>query len=266
MITLTTDIGDEYAAQMKARIYSMNPNARIVDVSHNIAPQNIRAGAFVLMTTLPQFPPCVHVCVIDPGVGSERRGRIFKCNDHVLVGPDNGVLVPAARALGLDEAYAIDPSYFTNASATFHGRDVFAPIAARIDAQERASKFGQLVDSYVDLDFGTPSTSKDRIECEVIYIDRFGNVVTNVPSELFLKDFKFGDRLKVSSNRYSVLATVAGTYSNGKGLLIIPSSSGYIELAENLGNAAKRSKMASGLKIVINRERGHLSSSPRIDR
>lgn len=254
MITLTSDLGEVYAAQIKGRILSINPDAKVVDITHDIAPQDIRAGAFVLMATLPHFPPGVHVCVVDPGVGSDRKCLIIQCRDRVLIGPDNGVLLPAARTLGLKEVYVIDPSHFANASATFHGRDVFAPIAARIDAQERASKFGQLVDSYLDLDFGLPSTSKDKIECECAFVDRFGNVITNVPAELFFKDFKIGDRLRISVMGSKSAASVVRTYSDAKGLVALCSSSGYIEIAENMENASKRLKLAPGSKVVITRE------------
>jgi len=253
MITLTSDIGDSYAAQIKGKILSMNPDAKIVDIIHDIPPQDVRAGAFVLMTTLPHFPEGVHVCVVDPGVGSERRGLVVQCQGHVLVGPDNGVLIPAARALGLKEVYAIGQSYFENASPTFHGRDVFAPIAARIDAQERASKFGQLVDSYVDLDFGLPSTSKDRIECEVIYADRFGNAITNVPAELFFKTFGIGDAVVIAYGRSKTMASVVRTYSDGKGFIVLASSSGFVEIAEGMGSATKALRLQAGSKVAISR-------------
>ena len=153
IITLLTDFGDIYPAVMKGTILKIDPDAKIVDISHNIPPQNIRAGAFALMYVAGQFPEgTIHIAVIDPGVGTGRRPIVIK-SKQIFVGPDNGLLIPAARSMGDFTVYEIPPELcMPPISSTFHGRDVFAPVVAHISKGYDISEFKQ-IDDFIEFDF-----------------------------------------------------------------------------------------------------------------
>lgn len=192
MITLTSDFGTPYPAAMKGAILS-RCSARLVDIGHDFPRQDVTATAFWLTQVLPEFPPAVHLVVVDPGVGTDRAALVVRAGDHVLVGPDNGVLCPPARALAgrndptTDiEAYEIavdDPR-----SATFHGRDVFAPAAATVHGvdPDRLPEIDSLspAEEVVDLEFPDPELDTDRAVGTVLVVDEFGNVITNVPGSV----------------------------------------------------------------------------------
>ena len=190
MLTLASDFGSPYPAAMKGVILSRT-DAQLVDITHDLPRQDPRAGAFWLRETLPYFPPAVHLAVVDPGVGTDRRAIALRVGDHALVAPDNGLLRPAARRLA-DREGAIDAFEITAAepaSTTFHGRDVFAPAAAAIHAAgvDRMAAVDLLssVDlaSCVDLQFPEPTREGEAIRGEVLVVDDFGNVITSIPGE-----------------------------------------------------------------------------------
>jgi len=191
MLTLASDFGSPYPAAMKGVILSRT-DAQVVDIAHDLPRQDPRAGAFWLRETLPYFPPAVHLAVVDPGVGTDRRAIALRVGDHALVAPDNGLLRPVARRLADRDAAAIDAFEITvdeSASTTFHGRDVFAPAAAAIHAAgvDRMAAVDLLssVDlaSCVDLQFPEPTREGDTLDGEVLVVDDFGNVITNIPGE-----------------------------------------------------------------------------------
>lgn len=182
-ITITTDFGikDEYAGSVKALIKRYFPEAVIIEITHEITPFSIIEGAFVLAAAAPNFKKAVHLAVVDPGVGSTRRALILKTFfGHWLVGPDNGLLIPAAERLGgLAEAYEIKPERFAahRIAATFHARDIFAPAAALLAAGIGADELGDPVE--ISLLAGSPWTTKvtpETAETVVASIDRFGTV------------------------------------------------------------------------------------------
>ncbi|HKA33511.1 MAG TPA: SAM-dependent chlorinase/fluorinase [Candidatus Binatia bacterium] len=185
LIALTTDFGhqDPFVGIMKGVILGINPDARIVDVTHGIAPQDIRGGALALHYAAPYFPPgTIHVAVIDPGVGTERRPILIECEDAFFVGPDNGVLSLAAerrkkrRVVELaDERYRLNP-----VSATFHGRDIFAPSAAHLSLGVPPEDFGRALKEYTRLTWPAPIKGDGEARGEIIYIDHFGNLITNI--------------------------------------------------------------------------------------
>ena len=191
MITLSSDFGSPYPAAMKGVVLRQS-DARLVDVSHEFPRQDVRAAAFWLREILPYFPPAVHLVVVDPGVGTERAAVAIEAGEHVLVGPDNGVLLPAARELVGDEALAVhDVGYEDVESSTFHGRDVFAPAAAAVHESwaddgtvpDEIEGLGDVTptDEYVDLDLPEPTVEGDVVRGEVLVVDDFGNAITNVP-------------------------------------------------------------------------------------
>jgi len=185
MITLSSDFGSPYPAAMKGVLLS-ETDARLVDVSHEFPRQDVRAAAFWLREVLPYFPPAVHLVVVDPGVGTDRAALAVSAGDAWLVGPDNGVLLPAARALADDggltlfEVVVDDPD-----SSTFHGRDVFAPAAGRLheSGADPLREAGLLrpADGHVDLELPTATVRDGGADGEVLVVDDFGNAITNVP-------------------------------------------------------------------------------------
>lgn len=242
MITLTTDFGmSEYVGIMKGVILRINPNAEIIDITHNISPQNVREGAFVLYSALPYFPWGVHVGIVDPGVGSERRGIIIECKRAVLVGPDNGLLIPAAKRLGLEKVYMIERGEFTleEISDTFHGRDIFAPVSAYLSKGIEPEQIGTEVSGFVDLDFGVPIENDREIKGRIIHIDRFGNVITNIPSEIMMKRFSFGDRMYAIIKGKECTLRLLRAYALGRKneLIATISSSKFLELSVVEGSA-----------------------------
>jgi len=241
IITLLSDFGSFYPAQMKGVILSRAPNVTLVDISHDIGPQDIRGGAFVLLSTAGHFPAgTIHLAVVDPGVGTDRLGIAIESGGHFLVGPDNGLLLPAARSLGDPKAFQI--SYSQEAvSATFHGRDVFSPAAAALAKGLKPSDLGPAI-SPVDLDFGEPREIDGAIHAEIIFVDRFGNLITNMRS-LPDRDVSLKDR---------PLARVM-TYAQVRGIdpLITIGSHGFAEIAVNLGNASLAFGLKAGDRITL---------------
>ncbi len=216
LITLTTDFGykDPFVGIMKGVILGINPDARIVDLSHGIAPQDIRGAALVLNHAAPFFPAgTIHVAVVDPGVGTERRAILIESEGSFFVGPDNGVLSLAVRNKTINNIVVLaNKSYHLKPkSATFHGRDVFAPVAAHLSLGAPARNFGPTVKNYARLDWPEVIKTEDGIRGEIIYIDHFGNLITNV-HERDLKSLS-GRRIAVSLAE----VTIHGLASNYAG-------------------------------------------------
>ena len=247
-ITLLSDFGltDPYVAEMKGVILSTNPDLRIVDVSHGIERHNIAMGSFMLETALPYFPQgSIHVAVVDPGVGTERLPLVVLCKLGVLVGPDNGLLVRAAERLGFKAAYQIDGRRFKGekVSATFHGRDVFARMAANLADGLRPDTVGALVKELVRLDIPSVGVSDEGMTCTILHADSFGNVIVNIGEEEFLRlGFHDDRRLEVKTMHGRSSASMARTYSEIRRdeLGIILGSQGYVELAMRESSAATR--------------------------
>lgn len=242
VITLLTDFGDLYPASMKGVTLGINPVANIVDISHSVPRHDILAGAFMLMTSVRYFPSgTVHIAVVDPGVGTQRRpiavrARSEDCGVHYFIGPDNGLLIPAARSIGKIEVYEITNKdmFNQNVTSTFHGRDIFAPIGAHISKGMDISDVGRLISNFIDLDIGQGKKKADSLEGRVIYIDGFGNIVTNISSGLV--DFQPGDFMEIE-NKQVVFRKSYGFCKKGESLALI-GSHGYLEIAVNRGNAA----------------------------
>jgi len=243
-ITFLTDFGtkDGYVAQMKGVVSSIT-DAHLIDITHEVSPQNVREGAFLLWTTVPFFPVgTVHVAVVDPGVGTQRKGLIITTKKQVLVGPDNGILLPAAHLLGDFTVYEItNPKYMIHPlSRTFHGRDIFAPVAAYIARGVPFHDIGTITTHFIDLQFTLGEHRGDCIVGRILYIDRFGNLITNISEDILPKE---SDQKKISlvsgDHRWEQLPFVAsyGFVEPGELLLTIGSNH-FIEISINQGNAA----------------------------
>lgn len=260
LITLTTDFGlGEYAAAMKGVILNINPQAKIVDITHLVRRQNLVEGAYVLYSSIPYFPHAIHVGVIDPGVGTNREGLLIECERGFLVGPDNGLLLPCARKLGLMNVLRLtNPRYFLETiSNTFHGRDVFAPVAAHLTNGVKPNEMGEEFREYQDLKLEYHEEINGNLKGKILYIDRFGNLIFSIPKEIVNKYMAFGDEIEIEfvgrDNSVTKKVPFVKTYGNEEpGRLIATiSSSGFLEISCNLGSALENIKVTPISEILI---------------
>ncbi len=233
MVTLLTDFGDYYPGVMKGVIMSM-ANVPVVDITHNVEPQNVYQGAFLLYHAYRYFGNAVHVAVVDPGVGSKRRALAVVTENNIFIGPDNGILYPSASQDGIVSIHEIDHSvaeFVGEMSATFHGRDIFAPAAA-LAVKGELLNFCREVGEMQELDLYDYTVLEDRIKCKVVFVDRFGNIITNVrANDVRGKAFYLGD----------VKFPLVRTYSDvevGNPLALIGSFN-TLELSLREGNASE---------------------------
>jgi len=242
-VTLITDFGlaDGYVGAMKGVIIDVLPWVQVIDITHDIEPQNIRQAAFVLNTVAPHFPECtVHLVVVDPGVGTERRPIAVYTQSAVFVGPDNGVFTWIYKTQTVREIRELTNPYYMRAqvSPTFHGRDLFAPFAAHIAAGVPAPSLGPVVGAPVTFDILEPKRSyDDSIHGHVIHIDSFGNVITNITEKMLA-----GHEQWVFALAGLDVRTFRRTYAyvrEGQFMALI-GSHGFVEIAIRNGNAAQR--------------------------
>ncbi|MFZ2488905.1 MAG: SAM-dependent chlorinase/fluorinase [Anaerolineae bacterium] len=253
IITLTTDFGlaDGYVAAMKGVILDIAPTATLVDVSHEIAPQQVRAAAYVLQTALPHFPAgSIHVAVVDPGVGSERRPLAARVDGSFVVGPDNGVfsaLFAAARQ-PVACVHLTEPRFWRSVvSQTFHGRDIFAPVAAHLANGVPLDALGPALHDPVQLSTSAARRlPDDSIHGEIIHIDRFGNLISNIPGAWLAGRLWHvlvaGQQVPGPSLHYAQAAP--------QQLLTLVSSSNWLEVAVREGNAAERLGVNVGEPVI----------------
>jgi len=258
IITITTDFGtkDPYVGIMKGVILSINPGVHIVDITHEIGPANIIEGAYVLKEAYRFFPKgAIHIGVVDPGVGGNRRPIAIKTEDFFFVGPDNGLFWPIIEQSKVHLViHLTNKKYFLpSISSTFHGRDIFAPVAAYISRGADLNKMGSIIHDPVILELEKPVFLKDRIIGQVIRRDHFGNLITNISEQDIIKLFGDKDGLKVEVSDISI-SCISKAYSDvGPGeLLAIIGSSGFLEISANLARASDIiSKGFKGLKVQV---------------
>ncbi len=262
LLVLLTDFGDRdpYVGAIKGAAYRVNPNVRIDSITHQVAPFDVWEGAVTLALAAKEFPPgTVFVAVVDPGVGTKRRAIALRTEaGHLFVAPDNGLLTLVARREGIAEAR--DISTFQplghRPSHTFHGRDLFTPAGALLAGGETLGRMGLRLKpaELVMLPIVEPTLDAGRLKGSVLRVDRYGNVVTNLPAELVAKaGLKRGDKLEASVGGAAVQAAFAATYGDvptGEAVALIDSI-GTVELAINLGNLAERLKAKPGLPVEI---------------
>ncbi len=257
MITLTSDFGlkDPYVAEMKGVILTINPQANIIDVTHNVEKFNIRAGAFVLASIAPYFPKdTIHLVIIDPDVGTERRAILIQTKRGFFVGPDNGILMLAAQNQGIEHLYELSNPKFmlTKVSSTFHGRDVFAPAAAYLDRGVKPSEFGPEITEAAKIKFPSIEWKNSSLIGEVWLIDEFGNIITNISQ----KDLPQNRIFNVKFPGVLQSISFGKTYARVKLLepLALIGSHGFLEIALNQGNAAEKFQVKVGDKIEISHD------------
>jgi S-adenosylmethionine hydrolase len=264
MITLSSDFGSPYPGAMKG-VLSQWTDTRLVDVSHDLPRQDVRQSAFWLRETLPYFPPAVHLAVIDPGVGTDRDAIVIRAGGHALVGPDNGVLLPTARTLGgesfeifrvetsAEPTEGVDRTHWPPrlTSSTFHGRDVFAPAAARvhesgIDSLDDDDGLSRL-DDYEDLRFPEAVVSETAATGTILAVDDFGNAITNIPGSFV--ETAFGGTVQVNDERAPLRRSYAQVGVGDR--LVTVGSHGNVELAVNQGRGTAAFGLAAGDDIHL---------------
>lgn len=257
LITLITDFGleDHYTGTMKGVILSGCPEARLVDITHQVPPFSIHAGAYQLAQAAPFFPPgTIHVVVVDPGVGSERRAILVEAHEQLFIAPDNGVLTLAVEH---DEKRVVrelrNPALWRPVpSATFHGRDIFAPAAAALaSGKASASDTGPVLTGMILLpDLCATPADAHTWQGIVLSVDHFGNVVTNFRAVEFLARLTNGFLLAAGSAEISTFRT---TFSDAAAneIFVYAGSSGYLEIGMNQGPAARRLGILTGDRIRL---------------
>ncbi|MEP6568799.1 MAG: SAM-dependent chlorinase/fluorinase [Acidobacteriota bacterium] len=264
LITLLTDFGtaDYFVAAVKGIILSASPKATIVDITHEIPPQDIAAGAFTLLASCSSFPAgTIHVAVVDPGVGSARKPILIKLGEQLFVGPDNGIfsyVCEASEDKGMTPElfHLTSKQYFRQpVSSTFHGRDVFAPVAAALSLGVKPAHLGTPVSEVVRLQPLKPTTSPGGFMARIIHIDRFGNCVTNLtPRELTAKTIAAGAKLRIKAKSVKSFRNYfTEPKPGGDKLFGIWGSAGFLEIVATNDSAAKLLKAQRGDPVIVSK-------------
>jgi S-adenosylmethionine hydrolase len=266
LITLLTDFGtaDYFTGAMKGVILSLDPQANVIDLTHDVPPQDVHAAAFTLLAAYRSFPAAtIHVAVVDPGVGSERAPLLIEAGEQFFVGPDNGIFSYVCEREGKCRAYQLNRKEFFRepVSSTFHGRDVFAPVAAALSKGVKPELLGDETEEYVRLESLAPQRRQSgELQARIIHIDRFGNCISNITPEYLTTDYLLSDGAKavlsVNGKRIKSFKRFFGDGSARENELFgIWGSAGFLEIAARNTSAAKLLK-AKRDQIVL------LSSPP----
>ena len=263
---MTTDFGlrDPYVAEMKAVIASISPETLVIDITHDVEKFNIRMGAFILAEATSFFPEeTIHLAVVDPGVGGQRKPIVIQTKKGFFVGPDNGLMMLAAQSQGVQNIHEIRNAHFTleRISNTFHGRDVFAPVTAHLAKRTvTPQQLGPKVIKPQTLRFAKITSDGGKLFGEVLYIDGFGNVVTNI-SQDNLSQISSADFVKIGTVSGLQKLKIVKAYAElpeGE-LAALLGSHNYLEITVNKGNAALKLKMRAGDKITLQLQQEKLS-------
>jgi len=256
IITLLTDFGtkDHYVASMKGVILNINPECLLIDITHGVNPHDIEEGAFILANTYSYFPKgTIHLSVVDPGVGGTRRPILLVTRNYFFVGPDNGLFTLVAQREKVKQVVALTKKkyFFSKVSSTFHGRDIFAPVAAHLSLGIKPNAFGHEINSLKELRLQKPVVKEGKLLGEILHIDTFGNLVSNIDEG---KLFRFIQSrpfvIRVGGKIISGLKK--GYWEGRKGELIaLSGSGGYLEISVREGNAQKMLKIKKGNPVTI---------------
>jgi hypothetical protein len=260
IVALLSDLGtrDYFIGAMKGVILSINPDAEVVDITHEVSKFDLPTAAFTLVQAAKSFPTgTVFVIVVDPGVGTERKCILLRTRNGLsFIAPDNGVLTSVAQEFGVREIRELsNPKLMLpEISSTFHGRDIMAPVAAHLTLGVKPSEVGPILGRMKLLHIKPPTSNKGRLIGQVVHIDDFGNLVTNLEREL-LSGFRLGAPLKVRVNKKPLLVKFASTFGEvppGKFVCYI-GSTGALELAKNRGSAARELNIKIGAGFIVER-------------
>jgi S-adenosylmethionine hydrolase len=260
VLTLTTDFGTEgpYVAAMKGVILGLAPGTQFVDISHSIAPQNILEGAFVLAEVVDTFPAgTVHLGVVDPGVGTDRRLIVVSVADQWFVLPDNGMITGVVRNRSQVKVWEITNPELRRAkvSATFHGRDILAPAAAHLLRGVDPAALGPARDKFITLRNFEPTKAEDGLVGEVIFRDAFGNLITNVAAERLGPNPSDGWTFEIAGVKVEGLARTYGERPSGT-LVALIGSTGWLEVAVVNGDAARYLSAGPGATVWVRKKTG----------
>ena len=259
VITLLTDFGaaDTYVAQMKGAILSINPAATIVDISHDVSPQDVFDGALRLEASYGYFPKgSVHVAVVDPGVGGERKAIVVRTGSYHFVAPDNGILSFALSRESVLAKVELSRSEYHRAtvSDTFHGRDIFAPAAAHLSLGVPLANLGDVVEGLLEIDIPEPEPVSGGLRLHVIHVDRFGNLVTDLAPEALARAVPSvpASMLRIEAGGRSIRG-LRRSYSHVRSgePLAIWGSAGRLEIAVRTGNAAATLGLRVGSTVLL---------------
>lgn len=254
IIVLLTDFGgkDEYVGVMKGVINSINPEVKIVDLCHEIPPQNIIWAGYVLYKSYKYFPEeTIFLCVVDPGVGTKREIIILRTDNYYFIAPDNGLLSLVYKNSKIKKTIRVNKDKFSlkPVSFTFHGRDIFAPIAGYLSKRKKIDSFGQQVQKIKIVNFPKPSFSKCEIKATVIHIDRFGNLITNLKKDEFQK-LRWANFKIFIKNR--IITEIVNCYAQDRDLVAVWESRDLLEIASPNSSAENilKAKVGDTLRIV----------------
>jgi S-adenosylmethionine hydrolase len=256
IITLLTDFGlkDPYVASMKGVILSINPQCTLVDITHQVSPHDIREGAFILAQTYSTFPKgTIHLSVVDPGVGSARKPILIVTKNFFFVGPDNGLFAFAVKREKLKKVIALGKMEFflPEVSPTFHGRDLFAPVAAHLSLGIAPESFGRVIKSWNEISFPEPVLRQEKLIGEIVHIDTFGNLVCNIDYKNLLK-FSKGRLFVIKIGERTMRGLKKGYWEGKKDEpMALIGSGGYLEISIREGNAQKILKVKRGDSIQV---------------
>ena len=250
IITFFSDFGEKdwFVAAVKGEILKINRNVKVIDITHTISPFDIKSSAFSLKSVYKNFPMgTINLVVVDPGVGSERRPIIVQSNNYYFVGPDNGIFSYIYNKNS--KVYKI--SFKKTLSSTFHARDISGPVAAKISKGARPKHLGVEVKDYVKFEFPKIRKMGTTISGEIIYIDHFGNLITNIANNIGLKELSISKKIIPPKNFY-------GEGEIGQ-IICVKGSSGYYEIAVNQASAQKILGARLGLEVLAKLQSGRKS-------
>lgn len=256
IITFLTDFGNEggYPAVMKGVVLKLNPNCRVMDITHHVSPQDVEEAAFVLTNCCSYFPDqTIHVVVVDPGVGSERKPILVETEQYWFVGPDNGVFSFVYSMDGFKKVWEItNRRYFLQpVSSTFHGRDIFSPVAAHLSLGVPAGRLGRELNEFVLLKGLQPKLREGVIKARIIQIDHFGNLISNVSKDLFGRFV--GDQPFSIVVGQTMIHKLAQSYADGRDgeVMALFGSSQWLEISVKNGNCQRELGMQRGAELDV---------------
>ena len=259
LITLLTDFGteDHYVASVKGAILKINPGCTLIDITHHVRPHDIEEGAFLLANAYSSFPKgTIHLSIVDPEVGSPRNPILFVTEKYFFVGPDNGLFTFCLLSEKVKEAIALTNKKFfpSQVSTTFHGRDIFAPIAGYLSLGTKPKAFGRKIKSWVKLPIRKPKIGKGGLTGEIFHVDIFGNLISNIGKEE-VSHFTKNRPFVIRTGKTSLQGSRKGYWEVEKGEpLALIGSGGYLEISVREGNAQKVLKAQKGDKIYLTAE------------
>jgi len=259
IITLLTDFGtkDQYVASMKGIILNINPQCLLIDITHQLNPHDIKQGAFILASAYFYFPKgTIHLSVVDPEVGGSRRPILLVTQNYFFVGPDNGLFTLVAKMEKVKQVVVLtEKKYFlSKVSSTFHGRDIFAPVAAHLSFGIKPNAFGYEINSLKELKIQKPIVKEGKLLGEIVHIDAFGNLVSNIEEGRLFR-FIQSRPFVIRAGKKVISGLKKGYWEGKKGELIgLLGSGGFLEISVREGNAQKFLKVKKGdpIRIIIN--------------